>query len=205
MKPKYWKKAQSELSAQDPVLKKIISAYRGETLVSRGDPYETLLRAIVGQQISVKAAASIWLRVEKQISTKDPKSILKTSLKKMRACGISERKYEYMCSLAEHFKNKKLSPQAWSGMQDEELIEALVDVRGIGRWTAEMFLIFYLLRPNIFPKDDLGLQKAISLNYKKRYPMSLRTMRSFQKKWDPWCSVATWYMWRSLDPIPVEY
>jgi len=205
LKPKYWTQAQLFLSKNDPVMAKLIKAYKGEVIVSRGNSFETLLRSIVGQQISVKAAQTVWQRLIDQIKKAHPDTILAEPLEKLRACGLSQRKAEYAKDLATHFTSGQLDPAKWLDMEDEEIIELLCEVRGIGRWTAEMFLMFHLLRPNILPVDDVGLQKAASIQYKKKYPMSAKTLTALGKKWDPWRSVATWYLWRSLDPIPVEY
>ncbi len=205
MKPRYWSQACQELSAKDPVLKLLISTYRGAGLQSRGNAFETLLRSIVGQQISVKAAQTIWDRVNQITSPKEPQNILGASTPALRSAGLSQRKVEYAQDLAAHFLDGRLQPQRWRRLSDDEVIAELTDVRGIGRWTAEMFLIFHLLRPNVFPRDDLGLQKAISLQYGKRYPLSKTQLNFFEKEYSPWASVATWYLWRSLDPIPVEY
>lgn len=203
--PSYWKKAQTHLKNSDPVLAEIIGRYRGEFLRSRGAPFETLFRSIVGQQISVKAADSVWAKVSRCVSTNDPHSVSRASVESLRAAGLSARKVEYAKDLAAHFIDHSVDPDHWKSFSDEEVIQELIQIRGIGRWTAEMFLIFSLLRPDVFPADDLGLQKAISLAYKKRYPMSKRQLELFRKRFSPWGSVATWYLWRSLDPIPVEY
>lgn len=205
MKPKYWKKACLALAADDATMGLIIQQYRGETLVSRGQPFETLLRAIAGQQISVKAAQSVWTRVAGAVDVTSPGGVLRSKVTDLRSCGLSLRKVEYMQDLARHFDGELIRPESWASMEDEDIVEQLIQVRGIGRWSAEMFLIFHLLRPNVFPSDDLGLQKAIALRYKKRYPLSPRMLAEFRKKFSPWGTVATWYLWRSLDPMPVEY
>jgi DNA-3-methyladenine glycosylase II len=207
--PQYWKKAVKELSVHDPIMKKIIQNYPGEILKSRGNAFETLMRSIVGQQISVKAAASIWKRVCTQLSDRDwemnPQNVLFLDAAELRACGLSERKVLYVRDLALHFDQKKVAPEKWASSTNEEIIQELICIKGIGRWTAEMFLIFHLLRHDVFPKDDLGLQKAISKSYGVRYPLTEENCRKFAKKFSPWGSVATWYLWRSLDPLPVEY
>jgi DNA-3-methyladenine glycosylase II len=205
MKPQYWNQACTELSANDEIMANIIASYKGEGIASRGDAFETLLRSIVGQQISVKAAQSVWNKLLLTIKTPTPEAVVKARKPQLRKAGLSERKAEYAKDLAKHFIDKRLNPKEWHHLSDEDIILRLIDVRGIGRWSAEMFLMFHLLRPNIFPKADLGLQKAISKAYKKKYPMSDRQLEIFRKRFDPWNSVATWYLWRSLDPIPVEY
>jgi DNA-3-methyladenine glycosylase II len=174
-------------------------------LARRGEPFLTLARAIVGQQISVKAAQSVWDRLVVCVGEMTPESVLAKQRPLLRACGLSDRKTEYIADLAQHFADGQIHVQRWPQMGDEEIIAELVAVRGIGRWTAEMFLIFNLLRPDVFPLDDLGLQKAICRSYYKRKKVSVNTLRRLGESWRPWRSVATWYLWRSLDPLPVEY
>ncbi len=174
-------------------------------LVRRGEPFLTLARAIVGQQISVKAAQSVWDRVVACAGAVTPEGILLKKPTELRACGLSDRKTEYIVDLARRFAEGLVHPYRWDEMSDEEVIADLVQVRGIGRWTAEMFLIFNLLRPDVFPLDDLGLQKAIRVSYFRKRAVSVSRMRKLGESWRPWRSVATWYLWRSLDPVPVEY
>jgi DNA-3-methyladenine glycosylase II len=165
----------------------------------------TLARAIVGQQISVKAAQSVWDRFASCVGEVTPENVLLRERPLLRACGLSDRKTEYIADLAQHFANGSIHVQRWPAMGDEEIIAELVEVRGIGRWTAEMFLIFSLLRPDVFPLDDLGLQKGIRVAYFAKRKVALSTMSRIGERWRPWRSVATWYLWRSLDPVPVEY
>ncbi|HYG55347.1 MAG TPA: DNA-3-methyladenine glycosylase 2 family protein [Burkholderiales bacterium] len=205
MKPEYWDRAKRALAKKDPVMAAIIRSRPRVYLQRRGEPFLTLARAIVGQQISVKAAQSVWDRVLACVGEVNPQSILKKARPELRACGLSDRKVEYIADLAQHFADGKIHVHRWPEMSDEEIIAELVDIRGIGRWTAEMFLIFNLLRPDVFPLDDLGLQKGICVSYFKGRKVSLRTMRKLGESWRPWRSVATWYLWRSLDPLPVEY
>jgi DNA-3-methyladenine glycosylase II len=174
-------------------------------LVPRGEPFHTLARAIVGQQISVKAAQSVWNRFSSHVSIVSPGEVLKARTRDLRACGLSERKCEYIIDLAQRFADGHVHVHKWPAMSDEEVIEDLTQVRGIGRWTAEMFLMFNLLRPDVFPLDDLGLQKGLRLAYHGGRKISLQTMRRRGETLRPWRSVATWYLWRSLDPVPVEY
>jgi DNA-3-methyladenine glycosylase II len=206
MKPDYWDRAKRALASKDLVMKEIMRARAGVHLVRRGEPFLTLARAICGQQISVKAAQSVWDRVcvclEQDIT---PQAVIAQDRKKLRACGLSDRKTEYIADLAQHFADGSIHTRRWPQMTDEEIIAELVQVRGIGRWTAEMFLIFNLLRPDVFPLDDLGLQKGIRLSYFRNRKVALSTMRKLGESWRPWRSVATWYLWRSLDPVPVEY
>jgi DNA-3-methyladenine glycosylase II len=206
MKPDYWERAKRALARRDVVMKGIIRSRPGVHLVRRGEPFLTLARAICGQQISVKAAQSVWDRICICLDhTITPEAVVAQDRKKLRACGLSDRKTEYIADLAQHFADGRIHVHRWPQMSDEEIIAELVEVRGIGRWTAEMFLIFNLLRPDVFPLDDLGLQKGIRLNYFKGRKVSLGRMRKLGESWRPWRSVATWYLWRSLDPLPVEY
>jgi DNA-3-methyladenine glycosylase II len=205
MKPDYWDRARRALARRDPVMGSIIRSRPRVHLVRRGEPFLTLARAIVGQQISVKAAQSVWDKLVLCVGEVTPQGVLARDRKLLRACGLSDRKTEYIADLAQHFANGSIHMHRWPQMSDEEIIAELIQVRGIGRWTAEMFLIFNLLRPDVFPLDDLGLQKGIRFAYFRKRPISLRTMRKLGESWRPWRSVATWYLWRSLDPVPVEY
>ena len=204
--PEYWEQACAELIKHDRILKRLIPKYGSGFLVTRGDAFTTLARAIVGQQISVAAAQSVWNKVllaaKKKVS---PKNILVLSIEELRAAGLSGRKVEYIRDLAEHFDSGRLHARQWKGMDDESVIKELTAIRGIGRWTAEMFLIFNMVRPDILPLDDVGLIRAISLNYFSGEPVSRHEAREVAANWAPWRTVATWYMWRSIDPIPVEY
>ena len=186
-------------------MKGIMRSRPGVHLMRRGAPFLTLARAICGQQISVKAAQSVWDRLVTCVGEMTPESVLLKPRPQLRACGLSDRKTEYIADLAQHFADGRIHVHRWPQMSDEEIIAELVEVRGIGRWTAEMFLIFNLLRPDVFPLDDLGLQKGIRHNYFKGRKVSLGRMRKLGESWRPWRSVATWYLWRSLDPLPVEY
>lgn len=201
----YWIRAKRALARADPVLARIIREHPRIALEPRGEPFHTLARAIVSQQISVKAAASIWARVCALAPRMHPEEIASAKRMKLRACGLSARKVEYLGDLAGHFLEGTVHPGAWVDMDDEAVIAELVQVRGIGRWTAEMFLMFNLLRPDVLPLADLGLQRAIRIHYFKGRKVSPRTMRRTAEAWAPWRSVATWYLWRSLDPVPVEY
>jgi DNA-3-methyladenine glycosylase II len=201
----YWIRAKRALARSDPVLARIIRDHPRIALERRGEPFYTLARSVVGQQISVKAAARIWARVLALAPRMIPGEIVDAKHANLVACGLSQRKAEYLAGLARHFIDGSLHVSAWHGMDDEAVIAELVRVRGIGRWTAEMFLMFNLLRPDVLPLDDLGLQRAICLHYFKGRSVSPRTIRRLASAWAPWRSVATWYLWRSLDPIPVEY
>jgi len=207
VKPDYWDAAVKHLMRRDRILKKIIPQYAGEVcLVSRGTPFVTLARAIVGQQISIKAADAIWQRFTdlcgKRLSAV---TVANTSVESLREVGLSKRKVEYLHDLAHSFHERRVHPTHWVDMEDEQIITELTSIRGIGRWTAEMYLIFNLLRPNVLPLDDIGLLKAISLHYFSGEPVSRFEAREVSSAWQPWCTVATWYLWRSLDPVPVQY
>ncbi len=205
MKPTYWERAKRELGRRDEVMRVIMRRHPRIHLVSRGDPFQTLARSIVGQQISVRAAQAVWERISAALVEVTPNAAIEVGATRLLACGLSRRKVEYVLDLAGHFASGRLVPQRWSAMEDEQVITELVDVRGIGRWTAEMFLIFNLLRPDVLPVDDLGLQRAVSLSYRRGRRVSETVLRRIAIAWQPWRSVATWYLWRSLDPVPVEY
>ena len=211
-RPPYWPRARRALAAADPVLARIIRRHPRVALASRGDPFSTLARSIVGQQISVKAADAVWTRLSAACPQMTPGAVLRRRASTLRGCGLSERKVEYVRDLAAHFADGRVDPDSFAAMDDEAIIERLTDIRGIGRWTAEMFLIFNLLRPNVLPLDDLGLLKAVSLHYLDGVPtrdllarQGREQVRELAAAWQPWASVATWYLWRSLDPVPVEY
>ena len=197
-------RAKRALARRDDVLAGIIRAHPRIALARRGEAFKTLARSIVGQQISVKAAESVWNRVLAIAPEATPEEVLKVR-RRLAGCGLSQRKTEYIADLARHFAAGRIHARDWPNMGDEAVIEELVQVRGIGRWTAEMFLIFNLLRPDVLPLDDLGLQKAISLHYFGGERIGREQMREVGAIWAPWRSVATWYLWRSLDPVPVEY
>ena len=203
--PRYWRQATRELSQRDAVIRKIAGKSLGLTLRSRGDAFSTLARSIVGQQISVKAAESVWQKFAAAVPAIRPEIVHTHDSVALRACGLSGSKVAYLQDLALHFIENRLDVTRWKRMSDEELITDLTQVRGIGRWTAEMFLIFYMMRPDVLPVDDIGLQRAMSLHYNRGRPLTKLKMNAIAQRWLPWRSVATWYMWRSLDPVPVEY
>lgn len=205
MSPEYWQKASRSLARGDRVMAALVKRYQNTSLVTRGDAFGTLARSIVGQQISVKAADAVWGRFSMVVGEVSPAAVLRVGLEGLAGCGLSARKIEYVVDLARHFAEGLVDPQSWTGMDDEAVIALLTDVRGIGRWTAEMFLIFNLMRPDIFPLDDLGVQKAVFLNYFDGEKQPRRVLADFGERWRPWRSVATWYLWRSLDPVPVAY
>jgi len=205
IKPAYWEEACKHLAKKDRVMRRLIPQFGDVCLESRGDAFVTLARSIVGQQISVKAAQSVWDRFEALSKSLTPANVLKLKVDDMRASGLSARKVEYLVDLALHFSNGTVHTRQWADMDDQAIIDELVAIRGIGRWTAEMFLIFYLLRPNVLPLDDLGLINGISHNYFSGEAVSRSDAREVASAWAPYCSVATWYIWRSLDPQPVAY
>jgi len=207
--PAYWDEACRHLARRDRVMKKLIPRFGDACLRSRGDAFTTLARSIVGQQISVKAAQAVWDRFAVAVggppTRLQPGAVQMLPVPDMRAAGLSVRKTEYLLDLARHFSDGSAQVGAWQAMDDEAIITELVSIRGIGRWTAEMFLIFHLMRPNVMPLDDLGLIKGISVNYFSGEPVSRAEARELGEGWAPYRSVATWYIWRSLDPLPVEY
>ena len=205
VEPAYWDEACQHLMKKDRVMKRLIPKFGTARLETRGDAFVTLARSIVGQQISVKAAQTVWDRFAKLSRRLTPRQVLKLKVDDMREAGLSARKVEYLVDLALHFDNGDLHVKDWQGMDDEAIIAELVAIRGIGRWTAEMFLIFHLMRPNVLPLDDVGLINGISQSYFSGEAVSRSDAREVAAAWSPYCSVATWYIWRSLDPLPVAY
>lgn len=203
--PDYWDEAARALAARDPVLGGVIARHPGIHLVTRGDAFTTLARSIVGQQISVKAAQSVWDRLCGRLVTLTPAALARTRKPALRHCGLSERKADYLKDLARKFLDGDLDPARWPALDDETLISELVAVKGIGRWTAEMFLIFHMQRPDVLPVGDLGLRRAIGERYADGRQLSLEEIHGIAAPWRPWRTVATWYLWRSLDPIAVDY
>jgi DNA-3-methyladenine glycosylase II len=203
--PHFWEDACKHLVKKDRVMKRLIPQFADTCLQTRGDAFVTLARSIVGQQISVKAAQTVWDRFALLPKKITPANVLKLKVDDMRAAGLSARKVEYLVDLALHFDNGALHIKTWETMEDEDIIAELVAIRGIGRWTAEMFLIFHLMRPNVLPLDDVGLINGISRNYFSGEVVSRSDAREVAAAWAPYCSVATWYIWRSLDPVPVAY
>lgn len=207
--PVYWDQACVHLAQGDRVMQRLIPQFGQARLLSRGDAFTTLARSVVGQQISVKAAQSVWRRFAEAAGTPDgplsPAGVLGMPVPELRGAGLSARKSEYLLDLARHFTEGRLHVDRWPAMDDEAIIGELVAIRGIGRWTAEMFLIFHLMRPDVLPLDDLGLLKGISLNYFSGESVTRAEAREVAAAWAPYRSVATWYLWRSLDPLPVDY
>jgi DNA-3-methyladenine glycosylase II len=203
--PAYWEDACKHLMKKDRVMKRLIPQFGDACLQTRGDAFVTLARSIVGQQISVKAAQTVWDRFALLPKMVTAGNVLKLKVDDMRAAGLSVRKVEYLVDLALHFDNGAVHVKAWETMDDEAIIDQLTGIRGIGRWTAEMFLMFHLMRPNILPLDDAGLINGISQSYFSGDVVSRSDAREVAAAWAPYCSVATWYIWRSLDPVPVNY
>lgn len=205
LRPAYWAEACRHLMKRDRVMKKLIPQFPDAMLQSKGDAFTTLARSVIGQQISVKSAQAVWHRFVKLLPGLTPAGVLALAPEAMRGAGLSARKIDYLADLARHFESGELHVDGWHDMDDEAIIQELVAIRGIGRWTAEMFLIFYLLRPNVLPLDDVGLIRGISESYFSGEPVSRSEAREVAAAWSPYCSVATWYIWRSLDPVPVAY
>lgn len=203
--PKFWNKAKVYLRKKDKRLGKIIESYPKDFLFSKSDPFMTLARSIVGQQISVKAAQSVWDRLEMKIVKVNPLNIKKIHSNSLKSVGLSRQKVLYLKNLSEAFIKDKIKIKLWSKMSDEDVIQDLIQIKGIGRWTAEMFLIFNLCRADVFPLDDIGMIKGLCKIYNLNYPINKDEVLKIGNRWKPYRSVATWYLWRSLDPIPVEY
>jgi len=203
--PDYWEQACKHLMKKDRVMRRLVPKFIGASIETRGEPFVTLARSVVGQQISVKAAQSVWDRFSALMKTVNPRAVSKLTVEDMRAAGLSGRKVEYIKDLADYFQTGKVSVKQWDAMEDEAIIAELIAIRGIGRWTAEMFLMFYLRRPDVLPLDDVGLLNGISKLYFSDEPVSRSEVRDLARAWEPYRSVATWYIWRSLDPDPVAY
>ncbi len=201
----YWPIATRELAQRDGVMAQLILSYPNSVMSSRGQPFYTLVRSVVGQQISVKAADSIWARFVLLVPKVTPKHVLVQSMDSLRSVGLSARKAEYIHAIAEFFVQKRVGQAYWEQRTDNEIIEELSSIRGIGRWTAEMFLMFTLLRPNVFPVDDIGLLRGLEKNYHGARVTPSVARAVYFERFSPWASVATWYLWRSLDPVEVRY
>ena len=197
-----WDKAVTDLSKNDDIIAKIITDYPKERMEMKNDTLHTLVRSVVGQQISVRAADAIWNRLDEACNNSiTENNLLKLSIEDMRKTGLSNTKSNYIMNIV----NANLSELDWEDMNDEEVSNELCKIKGIGPWTADMFLIFRLGRTNVLPLGDIGLVNAINLHYNNKEKLSKEELMKFKEKWSPWCSIATWYMWRSLDPVPVEY
>ena len=203
--PAYWEEACRQLMRRDRVLKRLIPQLSSQALLpcAQDQAFATLARSIVGQQISAKSAKTLWNKFAKLLVEMQPELVLKLKVDDMRAVGLSARKVDYLVDLALHFTENRLRMDEWPGMGDDELIAELMSIRGLSRWTAENFLIYYLARPNVLALDDAGLIQGISLNYFSGDPVSRSDAREVAEAWKPWCTVATWYIWRSLEAQPV--
>jgi DNA-3-methyladenine glycosylase II len=204
--PVYWYKAKKILSKKDPVLRKIIKKYNKDFLTTKNKPFFSLCRTIIGQQISTKAADSIWLKFEKKCKKKiNPKTILKLSSSTLRSAGLSRQKVSYLKNIAKNFNNNSFDIKKLKRMGDIDAISYITKLKGLGVWSAQMFLMFNLNRADIYPTRDIGLLRAISKNYKTKYPPSERFLNKISKLHLGYRTVLTWYMWRSIDPVDVEY
>ena len=204
--PIYWNKAKKKLSRRDPVIRKIIKKYKKGFLTSKNDPFFSLCRTIIGQQISTKAADSIWARFEKKCKKNiKPKILLKISSRDLKSAGLSRQKVSYLKNIAKAFKNKSFDIKKLKKMNDDEAINYIIKLKGLGVWSAQMFLAFNLNRPDIFPIKDIGLLRSISKNYKTSYPPSKRFLNKISKLHSGYRTVSTWYFWRDIDSEDVEY
>ena len=202
-RPEYWETAKKELSDNDIILSRIINKFDDLELISRGDIFFTLIRSIIGQQISVKAASTVWSRFTEKVGEITPKNILSVDFEDLRSCGLTQKKTEYVIGISESWHEYSLFD--WNKMDDEEVIEKLIKLRGVGKWTAEMILIFTLLRPDVFPIGDIGMIRGIEKSYNSGERMSREELYAISEKWKPWRTVACCFMWRTVDPEPVEY
>lgn len=203
--PSYWSQACKHLAAKDRVMRRLIAMYPRMAFQTRGDAFATLARSIVGQQISVKAADAVWKRVLLLVGAPTSMDVLRLPPEDLRTAGLSARKVEYLRSLSTEFSSGALRSVDWAQSDDEDIVQRLVTVKGVGRWTAEMFLIFYLQRPNVLPLDDVGLLNGISRAYYSGEPVSRSEVRDLASAWSPYATVATWYIWRSLEATPVMH
>ncbi len=203
--PDYWTEACKHLMKRDRVMKRLIPQLGDVALSQRGDAFTTLARSIVGQQVSVASAQKVWDAFAALPRSMTPANVLKLKVDDMRAAGLSARKVDYLVDLSLHFDSGRLHVKDWGAMDDEAIARELVAIRGISRWTADMFLIFHLARPNVLPLDDASLISGISRHYFSGDPVSRSDAREVAEAWKPWCSVASWYIWRSLAPLPVDY
>ena len=205
-KPKYWNRAKKILSKKDKVMRELINNYKDKSLVTRNDVFFSLCKSIIGQQISVAAANSVFLKFKKKCNNKiTVKNVNKLSTSSLKSCGLSRQKVKGIKDLAKRIINKSFKPSLIKKMSDEEAIEYLSELRQIGRWSAEMILLFTFNRSNIWPLQDIGLLRAISNNYNKKYFPPKSFLDKLYKKFTPYCSVATWYLWRSIDNEPIQY
>ena len=203
--PAYWQEACAGLAAADPAMAALVARYRGEGLVGQGDAFLTIARAIVAQQISVRAADSIWARLEAAVGTVAPAEVAARTEEALRGAGLTRQKAGYLRDIAEGFVAGRIEPARWQDADDEAVIADLLALRGVGRWTAEMVLIFHLQRPDVLPLADIGVRRAMTSHYGDGSEMSVDAIEARAERWRPWRSVAVWHLWRSLDPLPVAY
>ena len=204
--PTYWQKGKKVLSKRDPVIRKIIKKYKKGFLTTRSKPFFSLCRTVIGQQVSVASADSIWSKFSKKCKGNiKPRVVLKISSRNLKSAGLSRQKISYLKIIARAFENKSFNVREIKKMDDAKAIEYITKLKGLGVWSAEMFLMFNLNRPNIFPIKDIGLLRAISKNYKKTYPPSKRFLDKISRLHAGNRTMFTWYMWRSIDPTDVEY
>ena len=204
--PRYWTKAKKILSKKDRVMARLILNYKDGSLITRNDVFFSLCKSIIGQQISVAAANSVFVKFKKKCNGKiNPKIVNNLSASSLKSCGLSRQKTRGIKELAKKTLNKEFNPKLIKNMNDEEAIEYLTKLRQIGRWSAEMILLFTFNRSNIWPLQDIGLLRAISNNYKKKYFPPRKFVEILRKRFSPYCSVATWYLWRSIDDEPIQY
>lgn len=203
--PAWWREALAALAAADPVMAALCARYRGEGLVGQGDPFLTLARSIVAQQISVRAADSIWARLEALVGVVSPPRVAARPEEALREAGLTRQKARYLRDIAAAFADGRIDPARWRAADDEAAIAALVALRGVGRWTAEMFLIFHLQRPDVLPLADIGVRRAVVRHYGAAAGATAESIEACARRWRPWRTVAVWHLWRSLDPLPVAY
>lgn len=203
--PAWWREARAALAAADPVMAALCARYRGEGLVGQGDPFLTLARSIVAQQISVRAADSIWARLEALVGVVSPPRVAARPEEALREAGLTRQKARYLRDIAAAFADGRIDPARWRAADDEAAIAALVALRGVGRWTAEMFLIFHLQRPDVLPLADIGVRRAVARHYGAAAGATAESIEACARRWRPWRTVAVWHLWRSLDPLPVAY
>ena len=204
-KPKYWNRAKKILSKKDKVIRKLINNYKDKSLITRNDVFYSLCMSITGQQLSISSASAIFKRFQKKVGKITPTRVSKLSISQIKSCGMTKQKAKGIKELAVKMIRKEFNPKLINKMSDEEAIEYLSELRQIGRWSAEMILLFTFNRSNIWPLQDIGLLRAISNNYNKKYFPPKKFLDKLYKKFTPYCSVATWYLWRSIDNEPIQY
>ena len=204
-KPKYWNRAKKILSKKDKVMRKLINNYKDKSLITRNDVFYSLCMSITGQQLSISSASAIFKRFQKKVGKITPTRVSKLSISQIKSCGMTKQKAKGIKELAVKMIRKEFNPKLINKMSDEEAIEYLSELRQIGRWSAEMILLFTFNRSNIWPLQDIGLLRAISNNYNKKYFPPKYFLDKLYKKFTPYCSVATWYLWRSIDNEPIQY